>query len=264
MRHIFDTAFLILRRITKKTFAFPHKPLVSKRCQDLIRCIIQEKDDRLCSKRYKIKDQPFDSRRHQDYAGRFVHPHDAEDIKSHKWFKDIPWDRIHTLTPPFVPNIKSTDDTHYFDEEDPISDFSESLSNITPTAEEIADTLKPFNREIQILATAFIERPHDAVRLRKVEREIDGFVMCEEQKDYLKSFVRHYGKKEKKRPRDRMLRDKETASKVLEMRKRGAFLGYTYRRIRVVGSIGHAGGAVSGVTPARKKAVWHRTRLSTH
>ena len=124
------------------------------------------------------------------------------------------------------------DDTHYFDEEDPISDFSESMPNFTPTVEDIADALKPFNREIQILATGFIERPHDTVRLRKMEREIDGFVMCEEQKEYLKSFVKLYGRKEKKRPRDKLLRDKESAPKVLQLRKEGAFLGYTYRRIR--------------------------------
>jgi protein-serine/threonine kinase len=136
------------------------------------------------------------------------------------------------MTPPFVPNINSTDDTHYFDEEEPISDFSESLQNMTPTVEDIADALKPFNREIQILATGFIERPHDTVRLRKMEREIDGFVMCEEQKEYLKQFVKLYGKKEKKRPRDKLLRDKETAPRVLQLRKEGAFLGYTYRRIR--------------------------------
>lgn len=36
--------------------------------------------------------------------------------------------------------------------------------------------------------------------------------------------------KEKKRPRDKMLRDPEVGKMVLELRKKGAFLGYTYRR----------------------------------
>ncbi|KAG0650682.1 Serine threonine-kinase cbk1 [Hyphodiscus hymeniophilus] len=222
----------------EQTFAFPHKPLVSKRCQDLIQKIIQDKDRRLCSKRYTRQPKASDSstithnQSYQDYAGRYVYPNDAEDIKAHKWFKDIPWDRLHLMTPPFVPNIKSMDDTHYFDEEDPISDFSESHQNMNPTVEDVADALKLFNREIQILATGFIERPHDTLRLRKMEREIDGFVMGEEQKEYLKQFVKAYGKKEKKRPRDKLLRDKETAPKVLQLRKEGAFLGYAYRRIR--------------------------------
>ena len=173
------------------------------------------------------------------------------------------------MTPPFVPNIKSVEDTHYFDEEESISDFSDSLPSGVPTVEDIAEALRPFNREIQILATGFIERPHDSVKLRKMEKEIDAFVMCEEQKEYLKSFVRHYGKKEKKRPRDRLLRDKEIAPKVLELRKKGAFLGYTYRRIRVAkDSIGRAGGSTIGsvviASTSAKKNVWHRARLSIH
>jgi protein-serine/threonine kinase len=171
--------------------------------------------------------------------------------------------------PPFVPVINSLEDTHYFDEEDPISDFSDSVSGPPPTVDEIADALKPFNREVQILATGFIERPHDSVRLRKVEKEIDTFNMCEEQKDYLKAFVKHYGRKEKKRPRDRLLRDRDTAPKVLELRKKGAFLGYTYRRFRPgKESFGKAGssrmGAVVAGSAAGKRTVWHRARLSIH
>jgi len=205
------------------------------------------------------------SGRNKDYAGRYVFPDDAEDIKGHKWFKDMPWERLHLMVPPFVPNIKSVEDTYYFDEEEPISDFSESISNHQPTIEEIADALKHFNREIQILATDFIDRPHDSARLRKVEKEIDGFNVCDEQKDYLKAFVKHYGRKEKKRPRDRLLRDRDTAPKVLELRKKGAFLGYTYRRIRETNSVGKAAG-VSMAMPASsvKKPVWHRARLSIH
>ena len=172
------------------------------------------------------------------------------------------------MTPPFVPKIRSMEDTHYFDEEDPISDFSDSVSGPPPTVEEIAEALKPFNREIQIIATGFIERPHDSVKLRKVEKEIDSFMMCEEQKDYLKAFVKHYGRKEKKRPRDRLLRDRDIAPKVLELRKRGAFLGYTYRRYKIgQESVGKAGGSGVGaviVGSSAKRTVWHRARLSIH
>lgn len=203
--------------------------------------MLREKETRLCSKRYS-QPLPLASRnsgsstgssvKHKDYAGRYVFPNDAEDIKNHKWFKDVDWDHIHLMQPPFVPNIKSVDDTHYFDEEDPISDFSESVVPFEPTIEDIADALKPFNREIQILAAEFIERPHDSLRLRKFDKDVDRYNVNEEQKEYLKSFARNYGRKERKRPRDRLLRDKETAPKVLELRKRGAFLGYTYRRIR--------------------------------
>lgn len=40
--------------------------------------------------------------------------------------------------------------------------------------------------------------------------------------------------REKKRPRDRVLRDKDARRKVLEIRKKGAFPGYTYRRPKLV------------------------------
>ncbi|TGO51637.1 hypothetical protein BCON_0157g00180 [Botryotinia convoluta] len=258
----------------KTTFQFPSRPSVSRRCQDLIRSIIQEKDHRLCSRRYKSRDTTLgsvSSRRNLDYAGRYVYPNDGEDIKAHKWFRDIQWDRIHLMPPPFIPNIKSMDDTHYFDEEEPISDFSESVASVQPTVQQITDALKPFNREIQILATGFIERPHDTVRLKRVEKEIDQFAMRDEEKEYLKRFVRTFGKKERKRPRDRLLRDKEIAPKILELRKKGAFLGYTYRRIDMGmgargGGDGSGSGSGRGVVAAGswRPNVWHRARLSVH
>jgi len=39
-------------------------------------------------------------------------------------------------------------------------------------------------------------------------------------------------KKEKKRPRDKLLRDPEVGRTLLELRKKGLFIGYTYRRPR--------------------------------
>jgi protein-serine/threonine kinase len=88
--------------------------------------MIQEKHDCLCSERYKTKD--FASALNCDHAGRYVYPHDAEDIKSHRWLKDIPWDKLHLMTPPFVPAIKTADDTQYFEEGDSSHDSSYHLS----------------------------------------------------------------------------------------------------------------------------------------
>ena len=51
-------------------------------------------------------------------------------------------------------------------------------------------------------------------------------------------------KKVKKRPRDKVLRDRATAVQVMEYRKRGAFLGYAYRNRReLVASIGGGAGS---------------------
>lgn len=139
------------------------------------------------------------------------------------------------MTPPFVPVIQSVDDTHYFDEEDPISDFSSShdIAVLAPPAErDIDDALRCFNREIQILARGFVAASYDSMKLRKMDNEIEKFIMGEEQKEYLKAFIRAYGQKERKRPRDILLRDKDVAGKVLEVRRKGAFIGYSYRQIR--------------------------------
>ena len=120
------------------TFGFPPRPSVSSKCQHLIASLITEKEERLCSPRYKMKDvASLDttaavaagcgatskaSSRYRDFAGRYVFPYDAEDIKAHKWFRGLPWDRLHTLAPPFQPRLRGDDDTQYFEEEDTISD----------------------------------------------------------------------------------------------------------------------------------------------
>ena len=213
--------------------------------------LIVEKSERLCSSRYRHKF--LSNTRHQDYSGRYVYANDAEDIKVHRWFKDIDWTRMHLMSPPFIPEMRYMEDTRYFDEEEPISDVSSSKGSIHPSPDDIKEALRPFNREIQILATEFITKSHDTAKLRKIDREIDNFNLGEIQKVYLKEFVKTYGQKERKRPRDRLLRDKECRDRVLEIRKRGAFLGYSYRRIR-------RGGSIRSVRTVR--GVWHRTRLS--
>lgn len=233
-------------------FQFPARPAVSSRCKELISRILVEKADRLCSSRYKHK--LLANSRHQDYSGRFVYANDAEDIKSHRWFKDIDWNRIHLMAPPFVPEVRSVEDTRYFDEEEPISDVSSSKASLDPSPHEIKEALRPFNREIQILATEFIVKPHDSVKLKKIDREIEGFNMSDMQKAYLKEFVKTYGRKEKKRPRDRLLRDRDCRDRVLEIRKNGAFLGYSYRRIKRGGSFRSAN--------TSNREVWYRARLS--
>mmetsp|Transcript_33887 Transcript_33887/g.91727 ORF Transcript_33887/g.91727 Transcript_33887/m.91727 type:complete len:365 (-) Transcript_33887:131-1225(-) len=41
----------------------------------------------------------------------------AEDLKKHKWYKGMDWDLLlnRTIPPPFIPNVKSPDDTSMFD-----------------------------------------------------------------------------------------------------------------------------------------------------
>ena len=103
------------------------------------------------------------------------------------------------------------------------------------TEEELAAALRCFNREIQIIARNYIVTSYDTAKLKAIEREIEGFNLGAEQKEYLRTFVRAYGQKDRKRARDKLLRDMDVGDKVLEVRKKSAFLGYTYRRIRTTG-----------------------------
>lgn len=258
----------------------------------------------------------------KDFARRFVFPYDAKDIKAHKWFKGVPWERLHELDPPFVPMIRSADDTQYFDEEEAITDVSESddgdddqalpdpeaptpVTNLnsatsrdgahynvgavpsagipdspavstvnhiqlptppsTPTRDEahanttsrvpvagagtttptttvkkraerevqLAEALEPFDRGMQNAMYSWLAVPFDTVRLRHFQLQVDyesGLRTSE--REALKNIVRIFGRKEKKRPRDRLLRDPTTKRAVLEERKKTAFLGYDWTRIR--------------------------------
>ncbi|KAJ9157616.1 AGC/NDR protein kinase [Pleurostoma richardsiae] len=265
------------------TFTIPSRPMISHRCQHLIASLLQEKEDRLCSRRYRFKDMqqrhspsstPSNSKAVVDFSGRYVYPYDAEDIKAHKWFKGVPWDRLIQLEPPFVPHIHSVDDSHYFDEEEPISDWSDSeeeedengqstmpgtsvvvnatgaivaggepltLGQLTsPSLEkklareaELAESLREFPPAVQGTIKAWIATPYDSVRLRNMEGQINAEPSLQPtERELLKQVVRCYGKKERKRPRDRLLRDKNTRGTVMDLRKKNAFLGYTWRRTR--------------------------------
>ncbi|KAH6634043.1 hypothetical protein B0J18DRAFT_415123 [Chaetomium sp. MPI-SDFR-AT-0129] len=94
--------------------------------------LITDKEYRLCSERYRMKDliasSPSSSSggatNTRDFAARYVFPYDAEDLKAHKWFRHIPWERLHQIEPPLVPKLRSVNDTHYFDDSGSITDES--------------------------------------------------------------------------------------------------------------------------------------------
>ncbi|KAM7196148.1 serine/threonine-protein kinase [Naviculisporaceae sp. PSN 640] len=299
----------------KETFGFPSRPQVSHRCQHLIASLIQDKENRLCSKRYHVKDlltssasrpgqssavnlnvnnarsrqrqQQFSPR---DLAGCYVFPNDAEDIKAHKWFRSIPWDHLHEIQPPFVPDLSGQDDTRYFDDDEDISDWSESESSernyqnddcghgdpenastpldsstcppstsrrpppvpdhINVATEEATEgrraagisqqkeqearlALRGFWPSIQNWALDAISKPYDSNGLRELDAKIDGIPDLQIADRYmLKQFLRVFGRKERKRARDRLLRDRKTKGLVMEERKKTAFIRYAWRRIR--------------------------------
>jgi hypothetical protein len=182
-----------------------------------------------------MKDQgQLDGVQNLESLAPFVFPNDAEDIKAHRWFKGVPWEHLHTLTPPFIPHIHGAEDTHYFDESEPVTDWSESspsLAGLSPS--DVRVVLSDYRTEVQDLAVCLVATSYDSAKLRGLDKQIDSTAsLTMEEKEVLKHFVRFYGKKERKRPRDRLLRDGVTKDVVMGVRKRTAFLGYTWRRMQ--------------------------------
>lgn len=211
------------------------RPFVSDKCKDLIYRLIQDKEARLCSKRYQMLDQnqpgvviPT------DMYGRYVFPDDAEDIKAHRFFKIIPWDRLQHITPPFVPHINSLDDTHYFDESEPLDDRMESATEKPGlTDEEVRWLLREFRPSMQNVAIRLINTPYDSGALRSRDLEIDSMsAFLDEEKELLKRFMREYGRRVPKRPRDIILRDEGMKEAAMEVRKQSAFMGYAWHSVR--------------------------------
>ncbi|KAI1266781.1 kinase-like domain-containing protein [Xylariaceae sp. FL1019] len=294
-----------------QTFAFPPRPMVSRRCMDLIVNLVCSREVRLSCKKYRYRDMNRERtiqndgnflfhHRNQDRNGRAVYPHDGEDIKAHKWFRDIRWGQLHMMQPPFVPQIVSLEDTHYFDEEEPVSDWSESSSEESESVTEpsldanplanamgmetlsavlqspigqpqtapgqrstvrrspqkeaaMRSQLAGFPRHTRNFLAHFVAAPYDSTRLKRMDREIEavaaGIAATQStqtlntqmppygapQPDLvarMKAFIRQFGRRERKRPRDRLLRDRKTKATVLEVRKQTAFLGYTFHRAR--------------------------------
>ncbi|KAJ4394514.1 hypothetical protein N0V93_003732 [Gnomoniopsis smithogilvyi] len=237
-------------------------------------------------------------------------------------------ERLHELDPPFVPIIRASDDTRYFDDEEPITDLSDSdddedqilpvpeastavvnsnaarsrdgaNDNITtvpnkhsPTSSptlmrartqnpapqsarspprgkiasasanpaaasnkkqaerdvQLARALVGFDCSVQQAVHSWLAVPYDSIRLRNFELQVDAEAgLRASERDALKAIVRMYGKKEKKRPRDRLLRDPSTRKAVLEERKKSAFLGYDWQRSQ-------APSVFSGFVPTRVKS----------
>ena len=204
---------------------------MSFEAMELINSLLQEKEHRICSKKYKFNDHQHCKRmpghlatsradKHsRDYQGYYVYPDDAADVKAHPFFHGLSWDRLHLSRPPFVPDVKSREDTKYFDDEEPISDVDDASS----------------------LSGAHEDCCSDDAATADQATQVDGAFGHQEDAD-VKGRGKKAGKgKEKKRPRDRVLRDKAVGRQALGLRKQGAFIGYTYRRPKLSVSEGERG-----------------------
>ena len=203
---------------------------------ELINSLLQEKEHRLSSKKYRLNDYQHSRRlpgqpgsrlsdpHARDYQGNYVYPDDAVDIKAHHFFRRISWDRIHLTRPPFVPDVSGGDDTKYFDEEEPISDVDDgaSYSHTSKASDEDPNVMPDAAHVTQVDGP---EGPDDTCLISATGGDADGKLAG--------ARTEAVRLREKKRARDKVLRDREMGRKVLELRKKGAFLGYAYRRPRL-------------------------------
>ncbi|KAK1989552.1 LOW QUALITY PROTEIN: kinase-like domain-containing protein [Colletotrichum cereale] len=212
---------------------------VSNMCRHLIKNLLQDKRDRLSSRKYRDQD---DRRARQQLLGHpetprnYVFPNDANEIKAHPWFRGVPWEKMRFVQPEWIPDIKSFADAHYFEEDEPISDWSASVDSDTgegledPADLDLGFLQVGFEHDVQALVNDFTARPYDSTKLKRFDRDIENHSGLEDiQKDYLKCYARRAGQKERKRPRDKLLRDPWVKDEVLRLRKQTAFLGYSWR-----------------------------------
>lgn len=227
----------------KTTLVFPSgddlngRGPVPRDAMELINDLLQEKEYRLCSKSYSRNDSlqngditdASSEKPPQDYQGHYVYPDDAVDIKAHRFFDGLSWDTIHLSRPPFVPDVRSQADTKYFDD-DPISDVDDGSSEQDPS--DSINWSDNSRRELHYAQKSSISAstkyPEDGCMNNKPMGQFGGdgpYVAAD----------KRTRRREKKRPRDRVLRDKKFGKKVLELRKQGAFLGYAYQRPATMG-----------------------------
>lgn len=139
-----------------------------------------------------------------------------------------------------MPNVHYPEDTQYFDESEPMEDWSESSPSAVLGADDVRAVLHEFRPSIQSLGVCLVAEPYDSVSLRKLDERIDNHEsLTVDERAILKHFVRLYGRKQRKRPRDWLLRDVDVKDAVMDVRKTAAFLGYTWRRMRPEGYITH-------------------------
>ena len=238
-----DTKLRIVQHAT--ALAFPSDIIVSHRAINLIECLLCEKGQRLCSAKYSLNDDsrlrrqmraqqdPKATRNTPGPPALFVYADDAADLKQHAFFRGTQWDRIHTMKPPFVPKVKSWEDTRYFEEDEPVSDVDDASSedstthHVVPSAAVVATAPSACDNNPDEALSLIALSPTDTTSAAAIHLKEIPDAHSQKDTNPIKD-----KRRERKRPRDKILRDKQVGREVLEIRKRGAFAGYDYRRPR--------------------------------
>ncbi|PWY82515.1 kinase-like protein [Aspergillus eucalypticola CBS 122712] len=197
-----------------QTLHFPNRPsdkLISAEAIDLINHLLQEKEHRLSSSKYRVNDS---------VTFRLAAKHPLYyNIKNHPFFCCINWNEIHQSIPPFIPKVKGWEDTRYFD--DAGYEHGHDEASAASDAEHAEPSSEADERD------ECHPNRGDPPQYQDIDSLLSPVASKPPQKNRRKG-------RDKKRPRDKLLRDRKLRMTVLEMRKRGAFLGYTYRRPHAV------------------------------
>jgi protein-serine/threonine kinase len=225
---------------------------VSRNAIELIMRLLDDRHNRLSCKRYRendwvLRDKAIGGRRYRSFqtTGHIVYPNDAEDIKAHPFFRQTQWSTLHLTRPPFVPRVRGSQPiTKYFDDEAEIMSASDHLDSSSYEVAQmdganVDDSVGPLGEEESTpTADPTVQQKHGSPPA--YEQICQSFQKIKRRK------------KEKKRPRDKLLRDPEVGRVVLEIRKKGAFVGYTYRRPRF--SLPELEAGMTSVRPSAARA----------
>lgn len=205
--------------------------MVSREAIDLISRILQEREYRFCSDKYQANDflagRPVSTHflysidpRYMNVPSSYVYPDDAADIKAHPFFRGIPWNELHLVHPPMIPRVRGWEDTRYFGDlkSADIADAGADGVNSGKAEEGLDPDRSPATKKtLERQSTELVPRKAPSAGEARGSAELDSQQAVEK-------------KKKRDRPRDKILRDKQLGPTALAIRKRGAFLGYTYRR----------------------------------
>lgn len=240
---------------------------------DLLRGILTDKEARLSSRQYRHPESRMGRRLSATGSipsplARHVYANDAEEIKAHRFFHGITWTTLHQTQPPFVPRVRENQSiTKYFeDEKDIISDGTSSCESVKEGSRPNMDGHDESDDERQRAQldpkdVAQWKAEHEKTEkhalgmedrsdaeLEQLKRDLGNKWEAYKAKQILRILEANGGvsvtsqspttkskpKREKKRARDKMLRDPKIGRTVMELRKKSAFFGYTYRRPKTV------------------------------
>jgi len=225
-------------------------PPVTPMAIDLVQNILTDRENRLSSRLYRFHEFRPNRLRHvpSGLAGRHVYSNGAEEIKAHPFFANIHWASLYRMPPPFVPRFRENQSlTKYFEEEKDILGSAVSESS-EPSSESSISADDAGEEQAQTQANALLYAAIDTRDISGVTNVATdaGDEVSPVQNLVDKTKARNGKKRDRKRPRDKALRDPVVGKKVLEMRRKGAFLGYTYRRIRPCVLAVEGGGGIGG------------------